>query len=59
MSLLHDSPAGRRHGRANGDLLVTNDLSARLVELPMWAGLREQDQNHVVDASTRNMTFRG
>jgi hypothetical protein len=31
MSLLHDSPAGRRYGRANGDLVVTNDLSAVLI----------------------------
>ncbi len=50
---LHDSPAGRRYGRANGDLIVTNDLSSRLIRLPMWVGLQEADQNRVVDAFTR------
>jgi len=37
---LHDSPAGRRCGRATGDLIVTNDLSARLIRLPMWIDFR-------------------
>ncbi len=55
---LHDSPAGRRYGRANGDLIVTDDLSARLIRLPMWVGLKEEDQDHVVDALTRILTFR-
>jgi hypothetical protein len=31
MSFLHDSPAGRRSGRANGDLVITNDLCGRLI----------------------------
>ncbi len=55
---LHDSPAGRRYGRASGDLIVTNDLSSRLIRLPMWVGLQEADQNRVVDALTRILTFR-
>jgi dTDP-4-amino-4,6-dideoxygalactose transaminase len=55
---LHDSPAGRRYGRANGDLSVTNDLSSRLIRLPMFVGLQEVDQNRVVDALTRILTFR-
>jgi dTDP-4-amino-4,6-dideoxygalactose transaminase len=36
---LHDSPAGRRFGRAHGDLRVTTDASERLVRLPLWYGL--------------------
>jgi dTDP-4-amino-4,6-dideoxygalactose transaminase len=54
---LHDSPAGRRYGRADGDLIVTDDLSSRLIRLPMWVGLPESDQNRVVDALTRILTF--
>jgi dTDP-4-amino-4,6-dideoxygalactose transaminase len=54
---LHDSPAGHRYGRANGDLIVTDDLSSRLIRLPMWVGLQEADQNRVVDALTRILTF--
>ncbi|CAM4078509.1 UDP-4-amino-4-deoxy-L-arabinose--oxoglutarate aminotransferase [Mycobacterium basiliense] len=55
---LHDSPAGRRYGRTNGDLRVTTELSSRLIRLPMWVGLQETDQNRVVDALTRILTFR-
>src|SRR5690606_36263420 len=36
---LHSSPAGRRFGRASGQLAVTDDISARLVRLPLYAGL--------------------
>jgi dTDP-4-amino-4,6-dideoxygalactose transaminase len=33
---LHSSPAGRRYGRAHGSLAVTDDISARLVRLPLF-----------------------
>jgi dTDP-4-amino-4,6-dideoxygalactose transaminase len=56
---LHDSPAGLRYGRTNGDLAVTDDLSSRLIRLPMWVGLQQADQNEVVDAMTRILTSRG
>lgn len=36
---LHSSPAGRRYGRANGSMKVTERASDCLVRLPMWAGL--------------------
>jgi len=48
---LHSSPAGLRYGRTHGDLQITDDLSARLLRLPMYMGL-EQDQNHVVKLIT-------
>ncbi|MDI1254206.1 dTDP-4-amino-4,6-dideoxygalactose transaminase [Thermomonas sp.] len=38
---LHSSPAGLRFGRASGELPVTDDLSARLVRMPLWMGLEE------------------
>lgn len=47
---LHPSPAGRRYGRAHGALEVTNDQAARLLRLPLWMGLAEQQQTRVVDA---------
>jgi len=40
---LHSSPAGKRLGRASGSLQVTDDLSARLIRLPLWIGLTESD----------------
>jgi len=47
---LHSAPAGRRYGRACGDLPVTGDLSDRLVRLPLWVGL-DQDgaQERVIE----------
>ena len=36
---LHSSPAGKKYGRAVGDMAVTNGLADRLVRLPMWVGL--------------------
>jgi len=45
---LHSSLAGERFGRAHGDLRNTDDLSERLVRLPMWIGLSRSDQERVV-----------
>ena len=39
---LHSSPAGRRYGRASGDLRVTTETSGRLVRMPLWPGLEQQ-----------------
>jgi dTDP-4-amino-4,6-dideoxygalactose transaminase len=36
---LHSSPAGRRYGRADGSLAVTDDCSSRLIRLPLWPGM--------------------
>lgn len=38
---LHSSPAGRRYGRAIGELKNTDDLSERLVRLPLWVGMED------------------
>lgn len=38
---LHSAPAGQRYGRAHGQLTVTNDISNRLVRMPLWVGLEE------------------
>lgn len=36
---LHSSPAGRKYGRTDGPLPVTDDASDRLVRLPLWVGI--------------------
>lgn len=46
---LHSAPAGLRYGRSHGDLSVTNDLSDRLVRLPLWLGLEER-QTEVIQS---------
>jgi dTDP-4-amino-4,6-dideoxygalactose transaminase len=45
---LHDSPAGRRFGRAHGELRTTVDVSSRLVRLPLWVGMQDSDIERVV-----------
>ncbi len=49
---LHSSPAGRRYGRAPGELAFTTSLSQRLVRLPMWFGLSESQQARVCEVLT-------
>ena len=49
---LHSSPAGQRFGRTHGDLVLTTDLSQRLVRLPMWMGLSEPQQLRVCEVLT-------
>jgi dTDP-4-amino-4,6-dideoxygalactose transaminase len=47
---LHQSPAGRRYGRAHGDLDVTERESRALIRLPLWMGMRDSDVERVVSA---------
>lgn len=49
---LHSSPAGRRFGRANGNLTVTDDISERIIRLPLWIGLTPEQQAYVVEGIT-------
>ncbi|WP_332825248.1 dTDP-4-amino-4,6-dideoxygalactose transaminase [Ramlibacter sp.] len=51
---LHTSPFGREHSRAVGDLRHTNELSERLVRLPLWVGL-EEHQGEVIDRIVRTV----
>ncbi len=50
---LHSSPAGLRLGRHHGSLAVTDDVAARLIRLPLWVGIGEAQQSHVVDTLGR------
>jgi dTDP-4-amino-4,6-dideoxygalactose transaminase len=38
---LHSSPAGLQHGRSHGSLTVTNNVSDRLVRMPLWLGVED------------------
>ena len=46
---LHTSPAGKRYARTCGDLKVTDDLSERLIRLPLWFGLQQNEQEKVAN----------
>jgi dTDP-4-amino-4,6-dideoxygalactose transaminase len=50
---LHSSPAGVRYGRVHGSLEVTDDVSERLLRLPLWIGLTADDAAYVADAVRR------
>lgn len=48
---LHDAPAGVAYGRTSGPMRHTDDLSRRLVRLPLWADLDEESQQRVIEAA--------
>lgn len=47
---LHDSPGGKRFGRLGGKVPVSENVSSRLLRLPLWAGLGETRIETVIDA---------
>ncbi|QYO63282.1 DegT/DnrJ/EryC1/StrS family aminotransferase [Leptolyngbya sp. 7M] len=44
---LHSAPAGLKYGRATGELSVTDDLSDRLIRLPLGAGMTLTEAKYV------------
>ena len=55
---LHSSPAGRRFGRAHGSLEATEDLSGRLLRLPLFPDLTSDAQERVVASLSRALRER-
>ena len=51
---LHSSPAGRIYGRTHGELKVTNDVSDRLIRLPLWTGMNDSTTNYVLSNTIDN-----
>ena len=45
---LHSAPAGLKFGRFDGEDVYTTSESDRLVRLPMYYGLREEDRDQVI-----------
>jgi len=45
---LHLAPAGKKYCRTSGSMSVTETLSDRLLRLPLWPGMEEQ-QKHIID----------
>jgi dTDP-4-amino-4,6-dideoxygalactose transaminase len=50
---LHSSPAGIRYGRTHGPLPFTDSISERLIRLPLFVGLTEEEQQEVVHVLER------
>jgi dTDP-4-amino-4,6-dideoxygalactose transaminase len=49
---LHLAPAGRRFGRCSGTLNVTESVGDRLLRLPLWAALTDDEVSAVVATVT-------
>jgi dTDP-4-amino-4,6-dideoxygalactose transaminase len=47
---LHNSPAGLRYGRVAGRLTVTENISARLLRLPLWPDMTAEDVSAVTNS---------
>ena len=47
---LHSSAAGRRYGSAPGGCPVTDDVSERIVRLPLFNDLTDGEQRRVIEA---------
>lgn len=45
---LHSSPAGQKFGRTSGAMTVTNDLSDRLLRLPMSANMTVEEVDRII-----------
>lgn len=52
---LHSAPAGQRLGRTASSMDVTDDISDRLVRLPLWLGLESQ-MEQVLEAADQAVT---
>lgn len=47
---LHSSPAGRKYGRVCRPLEATDELSDRIVRLPLWVGMEDEMVDYIVQA---------
>jgi dTDP-4-amino-4,6-dideoxygalactose transaminase len=47
---LHSAPAGNKFGRFHGEDVYTTKESERLVRMPLYYGLTEEDQNIVIQS---------
>ncbi|MBL0934415.1 MAG: dTDP-4-amino-4,6-dideoxygalactose transaminase [Rhizobiaceae bacterium] len=52
---LHSAPAGLRYGRMSGGLAATDDLSARLLRLPLASDIRVDAQDQVLSLLTHSL----
>lgn len=46
---LHSSPAGKKYGRMSGELNVTTNKAEQLLRLPLWVGLKYEQQNRIIE----------
>lgn len=54
---LHSSPAGQRYGKVSGNMHTTDMLSERIVRLPLWIGMSEEEQEKVVGVIASHFSY--
>jgi len=54
---LHSSKQGLRYGRSMGELKITQNLSERLVRLPLWVGLEKSQKNILKSINNHLLSF--
>ena len=50
---LHSSPAGKKYGKHSSPLPVTDDISERIIRLPMWIGFDQHER--VIDTLLKSL----
>lgn len=45
---LHSSPAGKKYGKIHGSLINTNSFSDRILRLPLWVELNDEELNTII-----------
>lgn len=53
---LHAAPQGQHYARCEGLLPVTCDSADRLVRLPLWVGMDDEVQSHVISTALQLLT---
>jgi len=54
---LHVSPAGQKYGKMHGSLFHTENLSERLIRLPLWVNLTENQQTTITQVLEHTLTL--
>lgn len=52
---LHSSPGGLKYGRAHGSMNVTDDVASRIIRLPMWVNISNEQQSRVIDVLSASL----
>ncbi|MBK8870707.1 MAG: dTDP-4-amino-4,6-dideoxygalactose transaminase [Elusimicrobia bacterium] len=55
---LHSSPYGKARGRTSGPMTNTENLSLRIIRLPLWIGMTNDQQTRVVETLGNMLTRR-
>lgn len=55
---LHSSPGGLKYGRAHGSMHITNDVASRIIRLPLWVNISDEQQDRVVNVLSAALAYK-